>query len=31
MTDKRKFGVEERKGICAKEYGVESKDNLVIS
>ena len=31
MADRRRFGVEERKDIYAKEWGVESRDNLVVS
>jgi len=31
MADRRRFGVEERKGIYAKGQKVKSRDNLVAS
>jgi len=31
VADRRKVGVERRKGICAKRRGVENGDNLVAS
>ena len=31
MADQRRFGIEEREGVYAKECRAESKDNLVTS
>ena len=31
MADQRRFGIKERKSICTKRWGVESRNNLVTS
>ena len=31
MIDRGRLGVKRKKGVCAKEYRTESRDNLIIS
>ena len=31
VVDRKKFSIKEGKGICAKEWSVESRGNLVVS
>ena len=31
MASEERFGIKREKGICAKEWGAKSRDNLIIS